>query len=604
MVKKGFGKADSDKFDVGEAWKEFAAKAQLPEKDIARVAIDIQSPCDNMITDDKAQKILEGALADKKEDVKEEAPEAPAAEEKPAREAKKPVAQEAAPEAPAPQPVADPVRTLQQALVKNGFRLAKTRTAEDGVDGKYGRDTDCKTKGAVAAILDRAKGLLSSEKTEEKEEGKALFKKIDAALDDLKDGKPNAETATFIATELDKVDDKTKQAHNHACEAPQKAERHTEKPTRRSDNQVQHGAGGGHRRRGGGGHSGIDYGSIARRVTESQGYVSANTVRHWHEERGLDPRNPKWDTSIAQYGRDHTGQATAEDGYGIPWKDSAKAIEAGREYSAKRGHKVPKGAAHRYVDFNPFGGENGQKEITFTPPEYNNPEQGGIGVSMVPTCKKHRGDDGGCGAGRGGGGRRYRPGHIRHIPDAVSNGGSSGSPGASSGNGGPGGGSSCFIAGTTILMADGSYKPVELLEVGDVVKGQGRDNTVIATPTIPLAGRELYSFNDGEAFVTAGHPFMTDKGWSAIDPSQTVSEKHGVIARKLEVGDILFTETGTMLVQSINLHQAVMSADAQMVSGGSYYMASEHSFVYNPMLDGDHTYYADGYLVHNKGGGQ
>lgn len=166
------------------------------------------------------------------------------------------------------------------------------------------------------------------------------------------------------------------------------------------------------------------------------------------------------------------------------------------------------------------------------------------------------------------------------------------------------GGSGCFVPGTPIEMADGSFKPVEALQVGDVVKGHTRDNTVIGTPTIPLSGRSIYSFNGGEGFVTAGHPFLTTQGWSAIDPSQTVMEKHGVIVRKLEIGDMLLTDAGEVVLRSIEEITAEMYGEGAAVVGGSGYTSTGgYQFVHNPMLDGDHTYYAAGYVVHNKGAG-
>jgi hypothetical protein len=53
---------------------------------------------------------------------------------------------------------------------------------------------------------------------------------------------------------------------------------------------------------------------------------------------------------------------------------------------------------------------------------------------------------------------------------------------------------------------------------------------------------------------------------------------------KLKVGDKLTLPGGkTMTITSINSDKA---------------MATHH--VYNPQMGGDHTYYAHGYLVHNK----
>lgn len=142
---------------------------------------------------------------------------------------------------------------------------------------------------------------------------------------------------------------------------------------------------------------------------------------------------------------------------------------------------------------------------------------------------------------------------------------------------------SCFLGEVAVTMADGSTKRIDQLEVGDRVQGKNGVNRVTATRD-RATGEALYSFNDGEPFVTAGHPFWTDGGWKAIDPSKTPKEKHGVPIGKLEIGDVLLRPDGTRYtLHAIRRHQP-----------------ADRNRVYNPSMDGDHTYYADGFLVHNK----
>lgn len=132
-------------------------------------------------------------------------------------------------------------------------------------------------------------------------------------------------------------------------------------------------------------------------------------------------------------------------------------------------------------------------------------------------------------------------------------------------------------------MADGSQKAVKDLRVGDVVKGETRNNTVQRVPSFDRRTK-IYSFNGEEEFVTAGHPFKTLEGWKAIDPVETPLDGHNVKVTKLRVGDVLIREDGShMKVDEIT--------EAKQ---------AEDHHVYNPVLDGDHTYYANGYLVHNK----
>ena len=114
-------------------------------------------------------------------------------------------------------------------------------------------------------------------------------------------------------------------------------------------------------------------------------------------------------------------------------------------------------------------------------------------------------------------------------------------------------------------------------------RGVTQYNTVLKVPNLNTNGK-LYGFNGGKEFVTAGHPFKTQEGWKAIDPDQTPKEGHNVKTTALDVGDVLILAEGrTMVINTINATST----------------AAEHH-VYNPMVDGDHTYYANGYLVHNK----
>jgi hypothetical protein len=170
-------------------------------------------------------------------------------------------------------------------------------------------------------------------------------------------------------------------------------------------------------------------------------------------------------------------------------------------------------------------------------------------------------------------------------------------------------GSSCFVAGTRVLMADGSTRPIERIVAGDLVMGwQGRANRVTAIERPRLGARSLYALNGGRPFVTAEHPFLTPAGWKAIDPGATRAENPALTVGTLEVGDLM----------------AVASAGAGELSRGALALSpgpapaiayvpltriasatdDAKRMVYNLLLDGDHTYFADGFVVHNKEGGE
>jgi hypothetical protein len=147
---------------------------------------------------------------------------------------------------------------------------------------------------------------------------------------------------------------------------------------------------------------------------------------------------------------------------------------------------------------------------------------------------------------------------------------------------GPDNGPNCFLPDTLITLADGSQKKVRELKTGDEVRGHTGTNRVVRVPTFKN-DQAIYGFNGGEKFVTGGHPFYTKEGWKAIDPSLTSTEGHAVKTTKLQPGDRLLLSDGEPFT--------IKTIDAE--KSGAHEL-------YNPIMDGDHTYYAAQFLVHNK----
>lgn len=149
------------------------------------------------------------------------------------------------------------------------------------------------------------------------------------------------------------------------------------------------------------------------------------------------------------------------------------------------------------------------------------------------------------------------------------------------------GGRCCFVAGTQVHLADGSDIAIEDVDVGDKLLGQdGAENVVLELDQPELGQRKLYGFNNGKPFVTAEHPFMTSTGWKSIDPDATAIENADLEVDSLQSGDYLETSGSVMFgITKIDEHDG----DPAMT-------------LYNFKLSGNNTYYADGFLVHNKGG--
>lgn len=144
---------------------------------------------------------------------------------------------------------------------------------------------------------------------------------------------------------------------------------------------------------------------------------------------------------------------------------------------------------------------------------------------------------------------------------------------------------SCFIASTRVRMHDQSLKRIDEVKIGEKVIGEyAQINTVIGIERPHLGSRRLYSFNgDGHYFVTAEHPFKTTEGWKSFSPEMTALETDLEVV-VLGTGDeILRFKKSPMLIR---------------------YYDKKHDepdmIVYNLLLDGNNTYYADDYLVHNK----
>jgi len=156
---------------------------------------------------------------------------------------------------------------------------------------------------------------------------------------------------------------------------------------------------------------------------------------------------------------------------------------------------------------------------------------------------------------------------------------------------GPGSGT-CFVAGTLITMDDGAKKKIEDIVVGDFVKGYGGINKVLALDPTILGDRKLYSFNNsGHFWFTSEHPFMTIEGWKSLKPEKT-KERDGEnlynqLVGALDVGDTLVTEQGEVVIESIE-SKSFDNSDMPL---------------YNFHTSGSNSYIADGYVVHNKGGG-
>ena len=159
----------------------------------------------------------------------------------------------------------------------------------------------------------------------------------------------------------------------------------------------------------------------------------------------------------------------------------------------------------------------------------------------------------------------------------------------SGGMSGGNGGATCFIAGTLVMMADGTKKKIEDIKIGETLLGQDNShNKVIKYDHPMLDKRQLISINNSKPFMTPEHPIYTRDGWKSYRLSDTIRENPAMkdeMSGQFNVGDEILNVDGVWIeIKTIE----VFDNEPQQQ-------------LYNFILDGSNTYYADGFLVHNKG---
>ncbi len=151
---------------------------------------------------------------------------------------------------------------------------------------------------------------------------------------------------------------------------------------------------------------------------------------------------------------------------------------------------------------------------------------------------------------------------------------------------------SCFVAGTPILMADGSEKPIENIQVGEAVLAWNEETKAIFSTTVVKAlhheekPQTLFDIEleDGRSF--------------------TVNNDHPMYV--VEDGDFVFTdELAARFAEGKPI--TFQENNNQPVKVASLRMCRETCKMYNLYVEGQgkkgHTYYASGILVHNFGAG-
>ena len=154
-------------------------------------------------------------------------------------------------------------------------------------------------------------------------------------------------------------------------------------------------------------------------------------------------------------------------------------------------------------------------------------------------------------------------------------------------------GGSCFVAGTKILMGDGTEKNIEDVVAGDVVISfneitlQNEPKSVIGLKQPVHSTMVKYHFaNGGDVSCTYDHPlYVGNYEIASITPAVT-NDRYNIpnkIARQIVVGDTIHLSNGnTTTIQSIE--------DLPMLDYQTYLIT----------IADNHNFYANNILVHNK----
>ena len=163
--------------------------------------------------------------------------------------------------------------------------------------------------------------------------------------------------------------------------------------------------------------------------------------------------------------------------------------------------------------------------------------------------------------------------------------------------GGGGGGDPCFIAGSRVLMADRTYKPIEEVQVGDKVIGlEEMINEIIDLRIHEEEQRVLCDFGDQHYFVTTTHPFLDSEGyWTAVNLSVAQEKYPNLQLRELTPGTTLMKYDADLKAY-VSYEVPYINQSVQNVQVYNLNVSGEDT----PGISGNDTYIVDGYIVHNK----
>ena len=140
----------------------------------------------------------------------------------------------------------------------------------------------------------------------------------------------------------------------------------------------------------------------------------------------------------------------------------------------------------------------------------------------------------------------------------------------------------CFVVGTLITMYDGTYKPIEEIQVGDIVFTQVGEEEVLRTLSPVHSDIVEYTFSDGtKTKNTSDHPYyVIDKGWCSNSPILT-NQRYDIETEEFVCGDVCINENDEQ-IELVGIEK--LDGDFQ-----TYTFSTDSK-----------TYYANKLLVHSE----
>lgn len=148
----------------------------------------------------------------------------------------------------------------------------------------------------------------------------------------------------------------------------------------------------------------------------------------------------------------------------------------------------------------------------------------------------------------------------------------------------------CFVKGTKITMFDYTTKNIEDVKIGDIIITYNEETKLqepgeVVKVVSPMRSDIVeYELSSGISIKsTTCHPYwVVNKGWSSFNPEIT-KKLYNFDVEKIEESDILLT---------IDNEEVIVDKITELIT--------KEVITYNLGIMGNHTYYANNILVHNK----